>query len=127
MIQSAFPSFYDQKREFSSSWRLKKILSDFFDAKSVSEMKIFSYAFTISESILGYILKKQKIICTTTEIRMSPQKYRKDTVVVFELQKFAAHNTKKRRTQHTCAQHTNTDYFNIRFGKIQIELGDISK
>ena len=46
MIQSAFPSFYDQKREFSSSWRLKKILSDFFDAKSVSEMKIFSYAFS---------------------------------------------------------------------------------
>ena len=86
----------------------KKILSDFFDAKSVPEMKIFSYAFTISESILGYILKKQKIICTTTEIRMSPQKYRKDTVFVFELQKFAAHNTKKRRTQHTCAQHANS-------------------
>jgi hypothetical protein len=110
MIQSAFPSFYDQKREFSSSWRLKKILSDFFDAKSVSEMKIFSYAFSFSESISRVYSKKQKIIGKTSEIRMSSQKDRKDTVFVFELQKFSAHNTKKRRTQHTCAQHTNTAF-----------------
>ena len=109
MIQSAFPSFYDQKREFSSSWRLKKILSDFFDAKSVSEMKIFSYAFSFSESISRvYSKKKQKIIGKTSEIRMSSQKDRKATVFVFELQKFSAHNTKKRRTQHTCAQHANS-------------------
>ena len=39
---------------------------------------------------------------------MSSQKDRKDTVFVFELQKFSAHNTKKRRTQHTCAQHANS-------------------
>ena len=110
MIQSAFPSFYDQKREFSSSWLLKKILFDFFDAKSVSEMKIFSYAFSFSESIFRIYFKKQKIIGTTTEIRMSPQKDRKDTVFVFELQKFSAHNTKKRRTQHTCAQHASSGH-----------------
>ena len=77
----------------------KKILSDFFDAKSASEMKIFSYAFSFSESISRvYSKKKQKIIGKTSEIRMSSQKDRKATVFVFELQKFSAHNT-----THVCA------------------------
>ena len=62
---------------------------------------------------LGLILKKQKIIGQTSEIRMSSQKDRKDTVFVFELQKLSAHNTKKRRTQHTCAQHTNTEVLTL--------------
>ena len=60
---------------------------------------------------LGYILKKRNIIGTTTEIQMSSQKDQKDTVFVFELQKFAAHDTKKRTTQHTCAQHANSVFY----------------
>ena len=40
--------------------------------------------------------------------RMWARKDRKDTIFVFELRNFSTHNTKKRRTQHTCAQHTNT-------------------
>ena len=62
-------------------------------------MKIFSYAFSFSESISMVNSKKQKIIGKTSEIRMSSQKDRKDTVFVFELQKFSAHNTKK-NTEH---------------------------
>ena len=60
MIQSAFPSFYDQKKGVFIKLAAKKILSDFFDAKSVSKMKIFSYAFSFSGRFLGYILKKTK-------------------------------------------------------------------
>ena len=104
MIQSAFPSFYDQKREFSSSWLLKKILSDFFDAKSVSGMKIFSYAFSFSESIFRVYFKKAKDYWNdywnSDEFTKRPKRH---CFCVWTSKICSAKHKKTHNTTHVCA------------------------